>query len=308
MRISISLLLHGFLIVSLGKPSSQKDNDVPRPKVWAYTWIGEIKAPKLPHSPSEDICLSMDPSTTEALIRDKQVVARKCEKVSPKWTTWRATGIMSEKASGAGVTFKGYIEHLELGYCITYSLFSRWDMGQSPRGWLLLKNCDALKELAKYMDVDTMEGMQDAEYDEFINIIRMPRDHEYDGLKLSEGSPDFSPLGRRIFLKSFQPTLRMGDNTNLITMNINDICGGYGPYKLALESAQRNGDEEFTLSNWSIMANYQPKDTCKKKVDGWNGDKYYECPDGWNFGCGFGTVNLEPKFGVFGKPGEEDET
>ncbi|KAK6516503.1 hypothetical protein TWF506_006410 [Arthrobotrys conoides] len=299
MRISISLLVHTCLIISLGKLSSQKYNKAPSwPKVSAYTWVGEIKAPRRPESLGEDICLSMDPSLTEVTIRDKKLVPRICNKVGPKWTTWRATGLMTENANGTDRAFKGYIEHVSLGYCITYNLYDIWNMDQSQRGWLMLKNCDDLKDIAKDLDVDAMEVMQDEDYDEFINVIRLSHIYKYQGRKLEEGDPDDSRLARRIFLKGRQPTLRIGENTDIITMNVNDICGQYGAYAKVLGVAKKRSDDEFGLPNWSIIANYQPKDTCKSKKDRYTEEERAVCPDEWTFGCGFGTVDMEPEFGA----------
>ncbi|KAF3220885.1 hypothetical protein TWF191_007344 [Orbilia oligospora] len=298
MRIPIALLLQTYLIISFGRLSSQQnDEESSAPKVSAYTWIGEIKAPRRPGSPEEDICLSIDPSLTEVTLRDKKLVPRICNNVGPKWTTWRATGLLTENGKGSSKTFKGYIEHVSLGYCITYNLYNIWNMDQSRRGWLMLKNCDDLKDLTKDLDVDTMDAMQDEEYDEFINVIRLSHIYEYQGRSMREGDPDDSRLARRIFPKGRQPTVRMGENTDLVTMNINDICGQYGTYAKALEVAKRRGDDDFGLPNWSILAAYQPKDTCKSKMDPYTEEEFTICPDEWTFGCGFGTVNMDPVFG-----------
>lgn len=250
----------------------------------------------------------MDPSLTEVTLRDKKLVPRICNNVGPKWTTWRATGLLTQKASGPAKTFKGYIEHVSLGYCITYNMYDMWDMDKTRRGWLMLKNCDDLKDLAKNLDVDAMEAMQDGDYDEFINIIRLSRVYEYQGRTLKEGDPDDSRLARRIFPKGSQPTIRIGENTDLVTMNINDICGQYGAYANALEAANKEEGDGFSLPNWSIMADYQPKDTCKTKTDPYTEEEVTKCPDEWTFGCGFGTVDMEPVFGVSNTTRASDES
>ncbi|KAK6536224.1 hypothetical protein TWF281_000467 [Arthrobotrys megalospora] len=295
MHSSLLLFLPVYMIIALGNVSSKEP---PEQKVRAYSWVGEIKAPKHSDSPPDDICLSIDPTLTEATVRDKRLVPRICNDVSPKWTTWRATGLVTENPGKPHSTvFKGFIEHVTLGWCITYNAFGTgWDEDQSFRGWLTLKNCDDLKELAKDRDVEVMKGLEDEEYDHFINVIKFSTNHTYLGKILKEGDYEDSKLARRIFLSGTEPSLYLGETTDLVAMDGNQICGGYGGYAKALNAARREGDEKFSLPNWSIMASYHPQDTCKKKIDPYTGEEIDRCSGEWRWGCGFGTVYMDPVF------------
>ncbi|KAK6362999.1 hypothetical protein TWF730_000448 [Orbilia blumenaviensis] len=242
----------------------------------------------------------MDPTLSFSEIREQKLIPRTCDDVGPKWTTWRATGLMSREPGGSqyDTRFEGFIEHVSLGWCITYNLAENWDVGKSNRGWLVLRNCDSLKELTRDLDTKTMGSINDEEHKEFINIIRPPVEHMYQGKTLREDYAENIKLARRVFLAGSHPTLRIGDNINgdITTMDINTICGSYGPYAKVLKAAKKAGDEEFAWPNWSIMADYEPEDTCREEMDTLTKKMVTTCPGEWSFGCGFGNVNMYPVF------------
>ncbi|KAF3916717.1 hypothetical protein ABW20_dc0106526 [Dactylellina cionopaga] len=252
------------------------------------------------------LCLGYNPDALN--ITGIHLVPRRCSE-DKRWTTWRATGFRMQADEAPNSTFVGFIEHIAIGeagagsFCITYNLLDGWMGETSNRGTLELEDCSQLNEV--YKDFH-LEKAFNEEYEEFLNVIRLPLNYKYDGKTLAEIDNKTTTLSRRVYPMSKHQEMEITNDEQNFDITRDGVCGFYGKYGEILSAAVKANKEKPDWPNWSMMADYIPDESCSTEVKKGRPKKSNEatvsnkCDDAdnqaWQWGCGLGSLEFNPPF------------
>ncbi|KAK6538010.1 hypothetical protein TWF694_010903 [Orbilia ellipsospora] len=255
-----------------------------------YQWEGKIGAD--PSTPIEDDYISL-----------VKLVPQDCE--ADDWVKWRVSGFWTGVLGEFDAIFKGFIEHIRIeGYCIVYNLESGWDASTTLRGNLGLADCSELKRL--YLGDPQSIIKDDDDIEMFLNAIRYPTKYKYNNFTISEVEDMTTMMSRRFYplSKTAQLDLEGDEGNGTVSIPETGVCGRYGKFGKILDRATKlkANHKNVTLpdwSNWSIVAEYYPDDSCTTYKDT-GGSMITKCPSDddkvWQWGCGLASVELNPPF------------
>ncbi|KAF3922698.1 hypothetical protein ABW21_db0204920 [Orbilia brochopaga] len=111
-----------------------------------YSWAGRIVG-RPANKTHYALCLAADPNTYSLVYMAP--IARRCPDMpnaKDPWTDWQIKGMFHAPNPQTYPIFTGFLYHPALDACALYTLDMGFMQDESPRGTLMLENCDSVKK------------------------------------------------------------------------------------------------------------------------------------------------------------------